>query len=346
MDEVKLAVEQDLKEARQENREPTPEFQALQSQLRHQGNDTCGRGGAVRLKRMDIVRLTDSPPIAVPASPWTSVVRDDGLVSHLVSVFFTWEYPFHNWFNIDMFISDMRKGEPDASFCTPFLVNALLAMACPYSDYEEVLSGTSESSLMHKFIAEAKRLLDSEDEPTITKLQGLCFLFLAVSVIGLDADGRQYMQLIVETYPLVMNKPGEALNDSESTSVDLTCWGIFNIHIMGCHVWQMAPALQEPARSMPSSTRDTREWTPYPFLGQSRNAYIGELAHHLSHLSLISRDISTLLYTTRAFRPSDRHQVRQIHVLRARLLKWRENLPSHLLVGHDTSTSILTHQYD
>lgn len=67
--------------------------------------------------------------IRVPARPWTVVV-DDGLVSHLITEFFTWDdaYLFPS---IDQtaFLDDMRAGDPtNAKWCSPSLVNAMCAV--------------------------------------------------------------------------------------------------------------------------------------------------------------------------------------------------------------------------
>lgn len=66
----------------------------------------------------------------VPARPWTSVTDDDEFVSHLISLWFTWYHPFLNWIDRDLFIRDMKSGQLHSQFCSPFLVNIILAEAC------------------------------------------------------------------------------------------------------------------------------------------------------------------------------------------------------------------------
>lgn len=46
---------------------------------------------------MDIHFLCDEAPCQVRAAPWTTVTQDDDLVSHLVSLYFTWDYPFYSF---------------------------------------------------------------------------------------------------------------------------------------------------------------------------------------------------------------------------------------------------------
>lgn len=74
--------------------------------------------------------LADIPLFDLPASPWTTVVRDAETVSRLVSLWFTWFHPFLNWLDRDLFLRDMKSGDLGAQFCSPFLVNAMLAVAC------------------------------------------------------------------------------------------------------------------------------------------------------------------------------------------------------------------------
>jgi hypothetical protein len=84
----------------------------------------------VRPMVMDIHYLCDIVPYTVPAKPWTTVTDSDDLVSHLVSLYLTWGYPFYAFFCRETFVKHMRSGQLNSDFCSPFLVNALLANAC------------------------------------------------------------------------------------------------------------------------------------------------------------------------------------------------------------------------
>lgn len=80
---------------------------------------------------MDVRKLSDDPLWKVSARPWTKVSDDDEFVSHLVSLWFTWYHPYFNYMDRDQFIKDMQSGDPEnALYCSPFLVNAILADAC------------------------------------------------------------------------------------------------------------------------------------------------------------------------------------------------------------------------
>lgn len=105
----------------------TPELQQAQNQIR-EFQDKPPRPDPRNM--MDIRRLVDDPPYSVPASPWTKVTEDDSLVSHLISVWLTWCHPVWNCLDQGLFIRDMQAARIGSEFCSPFLVNSILAEAC------------------------------------------------------------------------------------------------------------------------------------------------------------------------------------------------------------------------
>ena len=68
------------------------------------------------------------PTIWVPAEPWVSLTKNDGAVSHLVSIFFNYINPYWRVVERDHFVRTMRSKQP-SSLCSPLLVHAILAMA-------------------------------------------------------------------------------------------------------------------------------------------------------------------------------------------------------------------------
>lgn len=74
---------------------------------------------------MKISNVLDRPLHLVPAKSWTSVTDDDNLVSHLISLYFTWEHVFFVRMDRRLFLQDMIAGR--LTFCSPLLVNAILA---------------------------------------------------------------------------------------------------------------------------------------------------------------------------------------------------------------------------
>jgi len=89
----------------------------------------AGRRGAEtsQLQQLDADALRRSS-LKVVARPWT-VIAGDGVVSELVSIFFTIEQPsLGTYVDKTYFLRDMRSAR-DAKLCSPFLVNAICAFA-------------------------------------------------------------------------------------------------------------------------------------------------------------------------------------------------------------------------
>lgn len=83
------------------------------------------------LRSRFVSSLCDAPHLKVRATPWTTVTTDDDLISHLVSLWFTWHPPYVSWIIQDLFIRDMLSGNTATSpFCSKFLVNVICAQAC------------------------------------------------------------------------------------------------------------------------------------------------------------------------------------------------------------------------
>lgn len=133
--------------------------------------------------------LSGKPLVKVPAANWTTVTKDDELVSHLISVYFTWYHPAYPCVIRDLFVREMAAGDLNSQFCSPILVNAMLALACVsnvstrwesktdmvqhFSDHSDVLETFNKpaSRGLH-YLREAMRLWMEEIEyPGLSTLQ-------------------------------------------------------------------------------------------------------------------------------------------------------------------------------
>ncbi|RDW90603.1 putative Zn(II)2Cys6 transcription factor [Aspergillus mulundensis] len=164
-----------------------------------------------------------NPLYRVPAWPWTSVTDDSNYISHLISLYFSWNSPVQKWIDRDLFIRDMQSGNKDSQFCSPFLVNAVLAVACCYCDISET-SYALDVALPGKqdFHDEAKRLLDQEeDKLSLTSFQGRCELYLSTWIMGKHMLGWQYLVDVADCARQLMTRRNAISLESDKNAIEL-----------------------------------------------------------------------------------------------------------------------------
>ena len=88
-------------------------------------------GSGIR-KVLAISDLIDNPTVRVSVGPWTKVTSDDNFVSNILSAYLNWYHYYYHNIDSTAFIEAYRKNDLDSPYCTPFLVNAVLAMGCVY----------------------------------------------------------------------------------------------------------------------------------------------------------------------------------------------------------------------
>ncbi len=81
------------------------------------------------------------PGLTLPLSAWTAVSDDNAFLNHLLMLFWTWDTFMNRILDRAALEADLRSLDPPAAagspppprglcFCSPFLVNALLALSC------------------------------------------------------------------------------------------------------------------------------------------------------------------------------------------------------------------------
>ncbi|RHZ46511.1 uncharacterized protein CDV56_102690 [Aspergillus thermomutatus] len=259
-----------------------------------------------RRKVMTIRSLCDFPIVNVPAKPWTSVTDRDDLVSHLMSLWLTWYHPGRDCMDRDLFIRDMQSKEINSRFCSPFLVNIILAEACFYSDDPEcwAIPGDPTSKGLH-FFNEAKMHLDKEsNKATLTTVQGLFSMFMYNSVIGNDRLGYQYMiqaamsaEELAHSRARIVETAGEAAPEL-TEAIKHALQGAFNIVSVSSLALQKPIPMRvlEPMPSEPCNPKENDQWTLYPHRGHQFPAHTKCLLSSLTEFSGIVAEASTFLY--------------------------------------------------
>lgn len=307
-----------------------------------------GRVASFSLPRrvFGVSRLTDMPIYRVPASPWTTVVDDDDLVSHLVSLYATWEHVFFDGVVLELFIRDMRSQDPASYFCSSFLVNCILATACPYSDFDEVRTSLGSTSiLMNLFVEQADALFyECQTVSIITAAQGLCILSVASKKQNNESKSRYYVQqalsifdaLLTTKQNLVATVLNRQLREELLYTIGSTLFGIFHIAGIGLIGWNQKITIQPPldiVNETVTTWQPSRNiWQPYPISSQRTDSLYDEARQYFASLSLLSYEWSKILPESDIARRGDSStesvQRRQLRHLSTQLFNWLSRLPS------------------
>ncbi|KAL5342087.1 hypothetical protein BJX70DRAFT_336429 [Aspergillus crustosus] len=216
-----------------------------------QGRESLDRSPNDRIS--DTESPIEAPQFSVPAQPWTSIIKDDDLVSRLISLWFTWVHPTCNFIDRNLFIRDMKTGSPSSSYCSPFLVNVILADACSYSDYAAHGLPSNILSTRTDLYQEAKRLFDKEEgRISLPLVQGLGVLWMCALVIGRDRQGwitrgqlKYSLQELSQTSAHLLSDPGLSSNCMAKV-VNYTSWGLFNLAMIHALWMRTHPIIKMP----------------------------------------------------------------------------------------------------
>lgn len=178
------------------------------------------------------VREAASPlgwKMLVPASTWTSVTNDSSVVERLLALYFCWEYPIFASLSMDHFVKDFCEGR--ARYCSPILVNALLALGYCFSAQSlSLVSEHEQHASGNEFFKEAQRLLElDEDHHSLTTVQAFSIMSLRALSCGSDSESNHYsgqgIRLAIEM-GIHIHTAGD---EDESAVKTATFWGAFGL---------------------------------------------------------------------------------------------------------------------
>ncbi|TKW59033.1 hypothetical protein CTA1_11613 [Colletotrichum tanaceti] len=319
-------------------------------------------------------RGNSEPDHALPVSHWTIVSRDNKLMTHLLDMFWMWDSTLSHLVDRELFAADLSAtlpglstGQP-RSFCSPFLVNAILAVASlhatrktfePYSGDFVVLS--------HDFARCAFELLESErrsGSSSLTLLQGAAILWLFAKNEGARASPTQAASLgslIQRTWselgldaggPMASRASGtiEAQNVKIWKAVSHMTWGFY------CFFAKMAalcsPEMLVPRPRIMKAFEDVEAQqglsSQASFLSTSDESPDSQTSHQLQVFSAKCSLCEISNQFTSGFSMKEQASFldsSQCTALYNKLLCWKLSLPNHLITSNSVSPSVATYDF-
>ncbi|KAG8413842.1 hypothetical protein J3458_012330 [Metarhizium acridum] len=184
-----------------------------------------------------VLSFMDESEIKTPPQSWTSITGDINLVQHLLALYFCWEYPTFASLSKEHFLQDFQDGRQ--RYCSPILVNALLALGCRFSTHPMTRANPNDpySSGDH-FFKESQRLFNQEtDHHTLTTIQALGIMSIREASCGRDSESWYYAgQSIRLAVEMGLHQIQDGLDEDELAVQAATFWGAFALD----HAWSLA----------------------------------------------------------------------------------------------------------
>ncbi|KAF4338028.1 nitrogen assimilation transcription factor nit-4 [Fusarium beomiforme] len=184
-----------------------------------------------------ILSPLNEPGLRTPASTWTVITNDSVLVQHLLALYFCWEYPTFASLSKEHFLQDFQEGRN--RYCSPILVNALLALGCRFSTQPMSRANPNDpyTSGDH-FFKESLRLFAQEtDHHTLTTIQALGIMSIREASCGRDSESWYYAgQSIRLAIEMGLHRIMDEGDEDELAVQSATFWGAFALD----HAWSLA----------------------------------------------------------------------------------------------------------
>jgi hypothetical protein len=304
---------------------------------------------------------------------WTDVTDDPQLVLHLMNMYFTWHYTFFTLLSKQLFFRDFSLGRPPpgtrrkTQYCTPLLVNAILALGCHFTSHAGARDNPDDSATAgDHFFREAKRLImenDEHEKAQLATVQALALMSVREAGCGRESKGWVYSGMSFRmACDMGLNLDSTQLGASRDVSGDdqeedvrkVTFWGCYLVDKCWSNYLGRLPQL--PSSIVATSKfdvfpdEDSSQWSPYTDSGftqaHAQPARTRAVALEIAKLCEISNDLMKHFYN-----PIDMEktkgkaaELRKLSDIHTRLESWRRDLPKEFEPKEGGLSSVLVMQ--
>ncbi|KAJ6442438.1 nitrogen assimilation transcription factor nirA [Purpureocillium lavendulum] len=286
------------------------------------------------------------------AETWTSITNDINLVHHLLALYFCWEYPTFASLSKEHFLRDFRDARH--RYCSPILVNALLALGCRFSRQPMTRANPNDpySSGDH-FFKESQRLFYQEtDHHSLTTIQALGIMSIREASCGRDSESWYYAgQSVRLAIEMGLHRIHDQGDEDELAVQSATFWGAFALD----HAWSLATGSLPQCSCFPHLPPkpaiimdiEASLWVPYTDDGAplqrscEQPSNVRSVYKCFCELSELVHESLYILHS-----PGKPLTARDLLSIYTQYLNWYDRIPEVLRLGHNFTPAVLfAHMY-
>ncbi|KAK0390572.1 hypothetical protein NLU13_0076 [Sarocladium strictum] len=299
-----------------------------------------------------ILSPLNEPELKSPAGSWTNITSDINLVLHLLALYFCWEYPTFASLSKEHFLRDFQDGRH--RYCSPILVNALLALGCRFSTQPMTRANPNDpyTSGDH-FFKESQRLFYQEnDHHSLTTIQALGIMSIREASCGRDSESWYYAgQSVRLAIEMGLHRLHDRGDEDELAVQAATFWGAFALD----HAWSLATGSLPQCSCFPHlppkpaiiSDIEASLWVPYTDDGAplqrscSQPSNVRSVYKCFCELSELVHESLYILHS-----PGKPLTARDLLKIYTQYLNWYDRIPEVLRLGHNFTPAVLfAHMY-
>ncbi|KAM3534808.1 hypothetical protein MY4038_001889 [Beauveria bassiana] len=320
-------------------------------------------------RRVDPSLFVDVSGHDLPLSNWTKVSTDNRRMNHLLNLFFTWDNVVERIIYRPILEENARRlrrghqgdydDNTDSNFCSPFLINGLLALSCLYSMDPATYKDPADPKTRGRQWAEEARLhLQNCNRPSIALMQGLYVMLIYEASLSDGARTLQYLTQCMDVYRILNDGNMNELADDtvpesrrklEREAFSWCMWGMYctewrSTEALGLRKLSRPPKIDKVWRESSFTLRQTGSagysWYPYPLSVQMQPSMQVALREADAALSEIVESILNYLHPDENGIDAVSKPGYALELYDA-LLNWKYGLPDELRFEQSVLPSVI-----